>query len=89
MQSTFFNEYRQCIEMTVYHVFKSKRPWMLTCDNMLLHDNARPHTVNLFVHKLNVFPYNLLPQPANNLEIFSLDFHIFGPLKKHLKGCRI
>ena len=64
------------------HRRMSKHPGMLSDGIILLHDNARPHTVNLARDKLRRFGWETLQHPPYSPDISSCDYHIFGDLKK-------
>ena len=56
---------------------------------ILLHDNARPHTANLMRDKLHTFGWETHYNILLKAQIFSSsDFHIFGDLKKDIRGRR-
>ena len=59
-----------------------------TCSRkiVLLHDNARPHTAQLTVTTLNRYGWECLEHPPYSPDLSPCDFHIFGPLKKAMKG---
>ena len=67
---------------------KSNRPGILSNGIMLLYDNARPHTANLVRDKLQRFGWETLKLPPYNSDLSPCDFHIFGDLKKGIRGCR-
>ena len=67
---------------------KSKRPEMLSDGILLLHDNARPHTANLVRDKLQIFGWETLQHPPYSPDISPCDFHIFGNLKRDIRGHR-
>ncbi|GBN77099.1 hypothetical protein AVEN_117544-1 [Araneus ventricosus] len=52
----------------------------------LLHDNARPHTALVTRDLVQRFRWNVLEQPPYSPDLSPSDFHLFGPLKKHLAG---
>ena len=66
---------------------KSKGLGMLSDGIILLHYNTRPHTANLVRDKLQIFGWETLQRPPT-AQIFSGDFHIFGELKKDIRGRR-
>ena len=74
-------------EIAAMH-YKSKRPAMLSDGIILLHDNARPHTANLLRDKLQRFGWETLEHPPHSPDFFPCDFHIFGDLKKGIRGRR-
>ncbi|GFY24875.1 histone-lysine N-methyltransferase SETMAR [Trichonephila clavipes] len=67
---------------------KNKEPGLLTKGVVLLHDNARPHVFRVTQMELDKFKWETLDHPPCNLDMSSCDFHVFGLLKKHLKGKR-
>ncbi|CAK9802866.1 Histone-lysine N-methyltransferase SETMAR [Anthophora quadrimaculata] len=42
---------------------------------ILLHDNARPHVLQITVQKLNALNYETLPHPSYFLDLSPTDFH--------------
>ncbi|GFS33444.1 hypothetical protein TNIN_327591 [Trichonephila inaurata madagascariensis] len=67
---------------------KSKRPCRLTNGVILLHDNARPHVADVVETQLAKFKWETLQHPPYRSDLSPCDFHIFGKMKKHLKGTR-
>ncbi|GFW57490.1 histone-lysine N-methyltransferase SETMAR [Trichonephila clavipes] len=67
---------------------KNKRPGLLTEGVVLLHDNARPHVFRVTKMELDKFKWVTLDHPPYSPAMSPCDFHVFGPLKKHLKGKR-
>ena len=67
---------------------KSKRPGMLSDGIILLHDNVRPHTGNLVMDKLQRFDWETLQHLPYSPDLSPCDFHIFGDLKKVIRGCQ-
>ena len=70
---------------------KSKRPGMLSDEIILLHDNARPHTVNLVRDMLRYaseIGLKTLQHPPYSPDLSPCDFHTFGDLKKNIRGRR-
>jgi histone-lysine N-methyltransferase SETMAR len=65
-----------------------KRPGLLRTDVVLLHDNARPHSANRTRDLLRRYHWDVLDHPPYNPDLALSDFHLFGPLKKHLGGRR-
>jgi hypothetical protein len=55
---------------------------------VLLHDNARPHTANSTSELLRRYIWEALDYPPYSPDLTPSDFHLFGPLKKHLGGRR-
>jgi histone-lysine N-methyltransferase SETMAR len=53
----------------------------------ILHmDNARPHTAHMTKDFLATSPFVLLPHPPYSPDIAPSDFHLFGNMKRSLKG---
>jgi hypothetical protein len=86
---TTINSARYCGTLSrLRKAIKSKRPGLLSEQVILLHDNARPHTSHATATHLNKFRWEVLQHPAYSPDLSPCDFHIFGPLKKELKGHR-
>lgn len=67
---------------------RRKRPGALREGVLLLHDNARPHTAQLTRDHVTRFNWEVLEHPAYSPDLAPSDFHLFGPMKKHLQGQR-
>ncbi|GFO22636.1 protein dd3-3-like [Plakobranchus ocellatus] len=63
-----------------------KRPWLLRRGAVLQPDNATPHSANLTQQWLQCYVWEILPHPAHSPDLAPSDFHLFGPLKRHLGG---
>ncbi|GFO19831.1 transposase [Plakobranchus ocellatus] len=50
------------------------------------HDNATPHSANLTQQWLQRYGWEILLHPAHSPDLAPSDFHLFGPLKRHLGG---
>ncbi|GFN80857.1 histone-lysine N-methyltransferase SETMAR [Plakobranchus ocellatus] len=50
------------------------------------HDNATPHSANLTQQWLQRYGWEIQPHPAHSPDLAPSDFHLFGPLKRHLGG---
>lgn len=68
-------------------VLKEKRR-QLTTDGSLyfLQDNARPHTANMTMNKLEELGLNLLRHPPYSPDLAPSDFYLFSPMKSALHG---
>jgi histone-lysine N-methyltransferase SETMAR len=65
---------------------KNKRPGKLSRRVLMLHDNARPHAVHATRDTLRRFGWGVLDHPPYSPDLSPCDYHVFGPLKKTLKG---
>ena len=61
---------------------------MLSDGIIILYDNPRPHTANLVRGKLERFGWETLQRPPYSPDLSPCDFHIFGDLKKDIRGRR-
>ncbi|GFN93129.1 superoxide dismutase [Cu-Zn] [Plakobranchus ocellatus] len=84
----------QCISAARYcstldrlkEAIRRKRPGLLRKGVVLQHDNATPHSANLTQQWLQRYGWEILPHPAHSPDLAPSDFHLFGPLKRHLGG---
>ncbi|XP_015913054.2 histone-lysine N-methyltransferase SETMAR-like [Parasteatoda tepidariorum] len=91
-----FLEYRKTINYNAYcetlrrlrRSIKNKRPGLLKEGVVLLHDNVRPHVSRVTHMELAKFKWETLDHPPYSPDMSPCDFHVFGLLKKHLKGKR-
>ena len=67
---------------------RTKRQGLLSKKVLLLHDNARPHTVNQTVETINHLGFEVLEHPAYSPDLAPPDYHLFGPLKNALRSRR-
>ena len=65
---------------------RSKHQGLLSKRVLLLHDNTRPHTAAHTVDTLRVLKFEVLKHPPYSPELAPSDFHLFGPMKEHLRG---
>jgi histone-lysine N-methyltransferase SETMAR len=65
---------------------RSKCRGLLSKRALLLHDNARHHTAAHTVDRLRALKFEVLKHPPYSPELAPSDFHLFGPLKEHLRG---
>lgn len=83
------NGARYCATMNRLRVaIKNKRRGRLSNGVILLHDNARPHVADVVKTQLLQFKWETLTHPPYSPDLSPCDFHIFGSLKKHLRGTR-
>ncbi len=67
---------------------KNKRPGLLSCGVVFLHDNARPHVAALTQSSLKDFRWDVLSHPPYSPDLSSSDFELFAKLKPALGGIR-
>jgi hypothetical protein len=53
---------------------------------LLLHNNSRHHTAVHTVDTLRALKFEVLKHPPYSPDLLPSDFHLFGPLKEHLRG---
>ncbi|GFR83800.1 histone-lysine N-methyltransferase SETMAR [Elysia marginata] len=63
-----------------------KRPGLLRRGVVLQYNNATPHSAKLTQQWLQRYCWKILPHPAHSLDLSPSDFHLFGPLERHLGG---
>ncbi|GFN97387.1 histone-lysine N-methyltransferase SETMAR [Plakobranchus ocellatus] len=84
----------QCINAARYcstldrlkEAIRRKRPGLLRRGVVLQHDNVTPLSANLTQQWLQRYGWEILPHPAHSPDLAPSDFHLFGPLKRHLGG---
>ncbi|GBM61171.1 Mariner Mos1 transposase [Araneus ventricosus] len=62
----------------LHKAFRRKRPELLLKGVLLLHDNARLHTVLVTRDLKQRFRWNVLVHPPYSLDLAPSDFHLFG-----------
>ena len=67
---------------------RRKRSGRLRQGVLLQHDNATPHTAKLTQDLLQRYKWEVLPHPPHSPDLAPSDYHLFGPLKRHLAGQR-
>lgn len=79
---------RYCRELDVVHKkLCETQPSLINRKGpILLHDNARPHSAQLTVQKLNRLGYEILPHPPYSPDISPTDYHFFKHLDSFLKN---
>ena len=65
---------------------RSKRRGLLSIRVLLLHDNVRLHTAAHTVDNLSALKFEVLKRPPYSPDLAPSDFHLFGPMKEHLRG---
>ena len=81
------NRYCQTLDELIEAV-RRKRPGRLTSGVLLQHDNATPHTANATQDWIRRFGWEVLPHPSHSPDLAPSDYHLFGPMKRHLSGQR-
>ena len=66
----------------------SKHWGQLSKGIVLLHDNAHPHTAASTVETLQKLNFEVLAHPPYSPDLAPSEYHLFGPLKEALRGCR-
>ncbi|GFO38919.1 histone-lysine N-methyltransferase SETMAR [Plakobranchus ocellatus] len=86
-QGQCINAARHCSTLDrLKEAIHRKRPGLLRRGVVLQHDNATPHSANLTQQWLQRYGWEILPHPAHSPDLAPSDFHLFGPLKRHLGG---
>ena len=67
---------------------RRKRPGRLSEGFCLQHDNATPHTAKMTKEWIQKYGWGVLPHPPHSPDLAPSDYHLFGPLKRHLAGKR-
>jgi hypothetical protein len=52
----------------------------------MLHDNTRQHVDSTVQDMLGSVYWMMSDHPPHSLDLSPCDFHVFGPLKKEMKG---
>jgi len=68
---------------------QSKRWGLLSKRILLLHDNTRPHTAAHTVDTLRDLKFEVLKHTPYSPDLAPSDFHLFGPMKEHLRGHKV
>jgi histone-lysine N-methyltransferase SETMAR len=74
--------------MRLKSAIRRKRPGLLRSGVLLLHDNARPHVANKIKGLLQGWRWEVIDHPPYSPDLAPSDFHLFGKLKKNLRGQR-
>ncbi|GFN90576.1 transposase [Plakobranchus ocellatus] len=64
----------------------TRRPCLLRSGVVLQHNNTTPHTAKRTKEWLERYRWDIIPHPAHSPDLAPSDFHLFGPLKRHLGG---
>ncbi|GBM26215.1 hypothetical protein AVEN_22775-1 [Araneus ventricosus] len=68
----------------LHKAFHRKRSGLLSKGVLLLPDRIRPRLHSDLKQR---FQWNIWEHPPYSPDLVPSDFHLFGPLKKHLSGC--
>lgn len=78
--------YSNLLSNDLRRALKNKRPGKLSSKPLLQQDNARPHTARLTCETLERMGWVTIPHPPYSPDLAPSDFHLFGALKKPLRG---
>jgi histone-lysine N-methyltransferase SETMAR len=70
----------------MHAIIKRKRPGMLRRDVIVLHDNTRLLVACTVWNTMCSMLWKVSDHSPYSLDLSPCDFHVFGPLKKVLKG---
>jgi len=79
--------YSALLEGPVKIAIRNKRKKAQTSVSFL-QDNARPHVAACTMDTIQKLKWNVLPYPPHSLDLAPSDYHLFGPLKEHLRRKR-
>jgi len=77
--------YSETIKNLRWRVCRVRRS---TSRNLLLHDNARPHTARATIDALETLKFEVLSHPPYSPDLAPSDFHFIPRLERDLKGTR-
>jgi len=80
--------YSEMLSTELKPAIRTKRRDLLSSGVLLLHDNARPHTAIHTLQTLVKLGFTVLEHLAYSPDLAPSDYHLFGPLKDALRGCR-
>jgi hypothetical protein len=67
-------------------MIRSKCWGLLSKTVLLLHNNTCPHMAAHTAETLRALKLEVLKHPPYSLDLAPSDFHLFGPMKEHLRG---
>src|SRR5258705_13985810 len=67
---------------------QQKRPGKWASGVLLQHDNARPHTSAYTMSNIASLGFQTIPHPPYTPDLAPSDYHLFGAMKKPLRGKR-
>ena len=65
---------------------RNKRKGLQTRGVVFHQDNARPHTAARTMAKIEQLGWEVLVHPPYSPDLAPSDYHLFGPLKSHMRG---
>jgi histone-lysine N-methyltransferase SETMAR len=78
--------YSDLLKGPLHEALKKKRCRKLHLRPLLQQDNARPHTARRTIDVIAELKWELLPHPPYSPDLAPSDYHLFGELKKPLRG---
>jgi histone-lysine N-methyltransferase SETMAR len=88
-KETTINSHRYIETLTALKGIKRRKERIgLRNEQLLQHDNARPHTNAATRDAIQRLEFSVLPHPPYSPDLAPCDFHLFPKLKKHVKGQR-
>jgi hypothetical protein len=82
----FHHQRRQLLLLRA--AIRKKRPGILVVNEVLLHENARPHVANRTDARLQSFGWEIMEHAPYSPDLVSSNYHVFGAVKKFLVGQR-
>lgn len=80
-----FENYCELLNMVKKDI-RNKRKGLQSKGVVFHQDNARPHTAARTMAKIEELGWELLVHPPYSPDLAPSDFHLFGPLKSHMRG---
>jgi histone-lysine N-methyltransferase SETMAR len=87
-QTVNSDKYSAMLEDKLKPAICSKRRGLLSKTVLLSHDNARPHAAAATIETIQKLNFKLLPHSSYSPNLAPSDYHLFGSLKKALRGHR-
>jgi hypothetical protein len=84
--TTTSGTYCDMLQRGLKPTLRPKRRGRLSEGVLLLHDNARPHTVAGMSETLRKLEWEVMEHPAHSPDLARSDFHFFGLLREDLGG---
>jgi len=80
--------YSEMLSTELKPAIRTKRRGLLSSGVLLWHDNVRSHTAIHTFQTLVKLGFTVFEHPAYSPDLVPSDYHLFGPLKDALRGCR-